>query len=157
MSILAATYFPGRLPRKYRRREWVSRPCSGWERVGHHRYDHQKAVQTQSVRIQCRRKASTYGADAYVRQCVYESGVRRVGRTKTWVGASGVKGRPRKTEVEREARAARLLRIVSNSASCMDDRHLCAACPFSYSIHLALSPRFPTSTPSVTNSLKKDR
>ncbi len=42
--ILAATYFPGRLPREYRRRAWVSRPCSGWERVGHQHYDHQKAV-----------------------------------------------------------------------------------------------------------------
>ena len=41
--ILAATYFPGRLPREYRRRAWVSRPCSGWERVGHQHYDHQKS------------------------------------------------------------------------------------------------------------------
>ena len=40
--ILAATYFPGGLPLEYRRREWVSLPCSGWERVGHHCYDHQK-------------------------------------------------------------------------------------------------------------------
>ena len=31
------------MPPKYRRRERVSRPCSGWERVGHRRYDHQKA------------------------------------------------------------------------------------------------------------------
>jgi hypothetical protein len=42
LCILAATYFPGRLPREYRRRAWVSRPCSGWERVGHQHYDHQK-------------------------------------------------------------------------------------------------------------------
>ena len=42
MFILAATYFPGGLPLEYRRREWVSLPCSGWERVGHHCYDHQK-------------------------------------------------------------------------------------------------------------------
>ncbi len=44
MSILAATYFPGELPLEYRRRGRVSLPCSGWERVGHRRYDHQKAV-----------------------------------------------------------------------------------------------------------------
>ena len=40
--ILAATYFPGRLPLEYRRRERVSLPCSGWERVGHRRNSHQK-------------------------------------------------------------------------------------------------------------------
>jgi hypothetical protein len=44
VCILAATYFPGRFPREYRRRAWVSRPCSGWERVGHQHYDHQKSV-----------------------------------------------------------------------------------------------------------------
>jgi hypothetical protein len=44
LCILAATYFPGRFPREYRRRAWVSRPCSGWERVGHQHYDHQKVV-----------------------------------------------------------------------------------------------------------------
>ena len=47
--ILAATYFPGRLPLEYRRREWVSLPCSGWERVGHHCYDHQKSVTVRAV------------------------------------------------------------------------------------------------------------
>ena len=41
-GILAATYFPGGLPLEYRRRGRVSLPCSGWERVGHRRYDHQK-------------------------------------------------------------------------------------------------------------------
>jgi hypothetical protein len=41
--ILAATYFPRGFPPKYRRRCRLSRPCSGWERVGHRRYDHQKA------------------------------------------------------------------------------------------------------------------
>ena len=40
--ILATTYFPGRLPLEYRRRERVSLPCSGWERVGHRRNSHQK-------------------------------------------------------------------------------------------------------------------
>src|SRR5205823_5113039 len=42
--ILAATYFPRGLPPKYRRRGQLSRPCSGWERVGRHRQGHQKAV-----------------------------------------------------------------------------------------------------------------
>ena len=44
--ILAATNFPRGLPPKYRRRKRVSLPCSGWERVGHRRYDHQKAEPT---------------------------------------------------------------------------------------------------------------
>ena len=30
------------MPLQYRRRKRLSRPCSGWERVGHRRYDHQK-------------------------------------------------------------------------------------------------------------------
>src|SRR5712692_6610598 len=33
-AALAMTYFPRGLPPKYRRRWHVSRPCSGWERVG---------------------------------------------------------------------------------------------------------------------------
>ena len=43
-NILAATYFPGRLPFEYRRHIRVSLPCSGWERVVHRRYGHQKSV-----------------------------------------------------------------------------------------------------------------
>ena len=38
---LAPTYCPGRLPAEYRRRWGVSRPCSGWERVGPPRPRHQ--------------------------------------------------------------------------------------------------------------------
>ena len=37
----APTYCPGRLPAEYRRRWGVSRPCSGWERVGPPRPRHQ--------------------------------------------------------------------------------------------------------------------
>ena len=40
---LAATYFSRGFPLQYRRRKRVSRPCSGWERVGHRRYDRQKS------------------------------------------------------------------------------------------------------------------
>src|SRR5581483_10956858 len=40
---LAMTYFPRQLPTKYRRRWHVSRPCSGWERVGPCRSHHQTA------------------------------------------------------------------------------------------------------------------
>ena len=40
---LAATYSPARL--QYHRREGVSLPCSGWERVSPPCYGHQEVIQ----------------------------------------------------------------------------------------------------------------
>ena len=40
----AVTYFPTPSPGQYRRRWGVSLPCSGWERVGPPRLNHQKVV-----------------------------------------------------------------------------------------------------------------
>ncbi len=39
------TYFPTPSPEQYRRRWGVSLPCSGWERVGPPRSNHQEAYQ----------------------------------------------------------------------------------------------------------------
>jgi hypothetical protein len=41
--IPAVTYFPTPLPEQYRRRWGISLPCSGWERVGPPRSNHQEA------------------------------------------------------------------------------------------------------------------
>jgi hypothetical protein len=42
-ALLAMSYFPKGLRLQYRRRCGVSRPCSGWERVGPPRSNHQKS------------------------------------------------------------------------------------------------------------------
>jgi hypothetical protein len=42
VKIPAVTYFPTPLPEQYRRRWGVSLPCSGWERVGPPRSNHQE-------------------------------------------------------------------------------------------------------------------
>ena len=41
---LAVAYFPSQLPGQYRQRWSVSLPCSGWERVGPLRSNHQEPL-----------------------------------------------------------------------------------------------------------------
>ncbi len=45
----AVTYFPTSSPKQYRRRWGVSLPCSGWERVGPPRQNHQEVNLTPIV------------------------------------------------------------------------------------------------------------